>query len=146
MVLVGCSSTATLTILWLFTTSWICTGPYAVLPTLPVIVVSPGVRVPATLWNSPGIVLEDDVEEDDDVDDPPPVPVVAATGTVGACALNDRRATRPAMVPVTARITRRISRSSPQNSNDSKWICRRGTPAPRSASTAAEIIPDGPHT
>src|SRR5580700_8793854 len=38
------------------------------------------------------------------------------------------------------------SRSSPQNSNDSKWICRRGTPAPYSASTAAEIIPDGPHT
>src|SRR5580704_5601717 len=145
MVLVGCSSTATFTILWLFTTSSTCTGPYTVLATLPVIVVSPAVSGPATLWNSPGIVLEDDVEEEDDVDDPP-VPLVDATGTVGTCALNDRRATRPAMVPVTARITLRMSRSSPQNSNDSKWICRRGTPAPRSASTAAEIIPDGPHT
>ena len=81
------------------------------------------------------------------MDDAPPVPLVAATGTVGSCDLNDSRATRPAMVPVTARITRRMSRIvSPQNSNDSKWICRRGTPAPRSASTAAEIMPDGPHT
>src|ERR1700722_2496039 len=112
MVLVGCSSTATFTILWVFTTSWICTGPYAVLATLPVMVVSPAVSVPVVLWNSPGMVLEDDdVEEDvDDVDELLPVPVVAATGTVGACDLNDSRATRPAMVPVTARITRRMSR------------------------------------
>ena len=75
------------------------------------------------------------------------MPVVAATGTLGECDLNDNRATRPAMVPVTARITRRMSRIvSPQNSNDSKWICCRETPASRSASTAAEIIPDGPQT
>ena len=91
-------------------------------------------------------MVEDDEDDVDDVDDPP-VPLVAATGVVGSCDLNDSRATRPAMVPVTARITRRISRIvSPQNSNDSKWICRRGTPASRSASTAAEIMPDGPHT
>ena len=74
--------------------------------TLPVIVVSPAVSGPATLWNSPGIVLEDDEaeEEDDDVDDPP-VPLVDATGTVGECALNDNRATRPAMVRLCGPVT-----------------------------------------
>src|SRR5215467_1267267 len=129
IVLVGCSRIATLTILPLFTTSWTCTGPYTVWPTLPVIVVSPWVNGPATLRNSPGTV----VAEEEDEEDPPAVPVVAATGTAGECDLNDNRATRPAMVPVTARITRRMSRIvSPQNSNDSKWICRRETPAPRS--------------
>src|SRR5690349_24074710 len=115
MVFIGCSRIATLTILPLFTTSWTCTGPYTVLPTLPVIVVSPAVKGPATLRNSPGTVV---AEDDEDDEDPPPVPVVAATGTDGECDLNDNRATRPAMVPVTARTTRRISRIvSPQNSN-----------------------------
>src|SRR5271170_5069788 len=101
MVLVGCSSTVTLTILWLFTISRICTGPYTVSATLPVIAVSPAVRPPTALpvGNSPGTVVEDD---EDDVDDPP-VPLVAATGVVGSCDLKDSRATRPAMVPVTAR-------------------------------------------
>ena len=50
------------------------------------------------------------VDEEDDDDDPLPVPLVDATGTVGTCDLNDNRATRPEIVPVTARITRRMSR------------------------------------
>ena len=50
------------------------------------------------------------------------------------------------MVPVTARITRRIVADPPQNSNDSKWMRRPGTPAARSARTAAEVIPGGPQT
>ena len=82
----------------------------------------------------------------DDAEDPPAVPLVEATGRTGECDLNDSRATRPAMVPTTARITRRMTDRLPQNSNDSTWICRRGTPAERSASTAAETMPAGPHT
>ena len=79
--------------------------------------------------NSPGTVVvcppeeeEDDEDEEEEEDElPPDPPLVAAAGTDGTCDLNDSRATRPAMVPVTARITRRIVADPlPQNSNDSK--------------------------
>src|ERR1043165_1450805 len=104
--------------------------------------------------NAPGTTSvcpppEDDGEvevEDEEAEVPPVPPVVAATGADGTCDLNDSRATRPAMVPVTARIARRMTRFSPQNWNDSKWMCRRGTPAARSARTAAEVMPAGPQT
>ena len=33
-----------------------------------------------------------------------------------------------------------------QNSNDSWWMCRRGTPAARSAATTAAVMPSGPQT
>src|SRR6266571_1254672 len=38
------------------------------------------------------------------------------------------------------------ARIPPQNSNDSKWMCRLGTPAARSARTAEEVMPAGPQT
>ena len=105
--------------------------------------------------NSPGTVVvcppDDEDEEDEDEEDEdellPDPPVVAATGMDGTCDLNDSRATRPAMVPVTARITRRMFADPlPQNSNDSKWMRCLGTPAARSARTAAAVMPAGPQT
>src|SRR5207249_11547252 len=100
--------------------------------------------------NAPGTTSVCPPPEDDEdaVDDevPPEPPVVAATGADGTCDLNDSRATRPAMVPATARITRRMARILPQNSNDPKWMRCRGTPAARSARTAAEVMPAGPQT
>src|SRR5271154_3127199 len=109
-------------------------------------VVSPAARPPDALpvGTAPGAGADEDGAAD--ADDPAPVPLVAATGMAGTCDLNDSRATRPAMVPVTARITRRMTDRLPQNSNNSTWTCPRGTPAERSASTAAETMPAGPHT
>src|SRR5712691_8900863 len=87
---------------------------------------------------------DEDAEEDELLPDPL---TVAATGLDGMCDLNDSRATRPAMVPVTARITRRMF-ADPllQNSNDSTWIRCLGTPAARSAWTAEAVMPPGPQT
>src|ERR1700761_7071804 len=116
-VLVGCMSTATLTILPFRLISWIWTGPYEVLATFPLTAVSPAGKFLAIdpCGNAPGTTSvcpppEDDGEVEDEEVEVPPVPVVAATGADGTCDLNDSRATRPAMVPVTARITRRMTR------------------------------------
>src|SRR5580698_1183607 len=156
MVLLGCCRTDTLTILLSFTTSWIWTGPYIVSATFPVTVCSPAGR--PVCWPvvnpwppeddpEPDEPVPDDPEPDPDVPpDETPVPLVAAA-MAGTCDLNDRRATRPAMVLTTARMARRISAGPPfQNWNDSKWMCRFGTPAACSASTAAEVMPSGPQT
>ncbi len=78
---------------------------------MPSTAVSPAGRFLATdpCGNSPGTVCVCPPEEDeDDEDELPPEPAAAATGIDGTCDLNDSRATRPAMVPVTARITRRM--------------------------------------
>jgi hypothetical protein len=101
-----------------------------VLATFPLTAVSPAGRFLAIdpCGNAPGTTSvwpppedDEDAEEDDDEDEVPPAPpVVAATGADGTCDLNDNRATRPAMVPATARITRRMARILSQNSNDSK--------------------------
>src|SRR5690348_18063033 len=142
-------STATLTILPFRLISWIWTVPYEMLATCPLTAVSPAGKFLAIdpCGNAPGTtsVCPPPEVEDEEVE-VPPVPVVAATGADGTCDLNDSRATRPAMVPVTARITRRMTRIPPQNSNDSKWMRRRGTPAASSARTAAEVMPAGPQT
>src|SRR5689334_24210469 len=111
-------STATLTILAFRLISWIWTGPYEVFATFPLTAVSPAGRFLAIdpCGNAPGTTSvcpppEDGGEvEDEDVEVPPVPPVVAATGADGTCDLNDSRATRPAMVPVMARITRRMTR------------------------------------
>src|SRR5690348_16976864 len=151
-------STATLTILPFRLISWIWTGPYEVLATFPLTAVSPAGRflaidpcgkAPGTTSVCPPPLDDADAagEAPDDDDAPPPEPpAVAARGLDGTCDLNDSRATRPAMVPVTARITRRMVADPPQNSNDSKWMRCPGIPAARRARTAAEVMPDGPQT
>src|SRR6478672_9421950 len=81
-----------------------------------------------------------------------PVVLIAAGGfaTDAECVLNDSRPTRPAIVPTMANATRRMTMSlflpAAQNSNDSWWICRRGTSASRSAATTDSAIRSGPQT
>src|SRR5690349_17801358 len=149
-------STATLTILPFRLISWIWTGPYEVLATFPLTAVSPAGRflaidpcgnAPGTTSVCPPPLADEDADEEAPAADVPPAPLaVAASGLDGTCDLNDSRAARPAMVPVTARITRRMVADPPQNSNDSKWMRCLGTPAARSAATAAEVMPAGPQT
>ena len=70
-----------------------------------------------------------------------------AAGDVTLCVLNDSSMTRAATVPTIARMTRRMGKpfvTGGQNSNDSWWIWRRGTPASRSAAMAAVVMPGGP--
>src|ERR1700733_12356719 len=119
MVLLGCCRTDTLTILLSFTTSWIWTGPEIELATLPVTVCSSAGRPVcfpvANPWppevDPPKPDPDDPEPEPDPEPDVPPddTPVPLAAATAGTCDLNDRRATRPAMVAVTARMARRIS-------------------------------------
>src|SRR5689334_22627095 len=125
-------STATLTILAFRLISWIWTGPYEVFATFPLTAVSPAGRFLAIdpCGNAPGTISvcpppEDDEaeEEDDEAEVPPEPPAVAATGTDGTCDLNDSRATRPAMVPVTARITRRMARILPLRTRTTRSGC-----------------------
>ena len=135
-----------MTILLFFTTSWICTGPYTVLATLPVTVVSPGVRVPASS-GTPRVSSCAEDDDEDDVVDPPLVPVVAATGMVGSRALERQQGHQsgdgaghgedhPA----------HDADRFPSELERLEVDLPPRDPAPRSASNAAEIIPDGPHT
>jgi hypothetical protein len=118
----------------------------AVSPAGRFLAIDPCGNAPGTTSVCPLPLAGEAVAEDEDVLPPEPL-AVAATGLDGTCDLNDSRAARPAIVPVTARMTRRISADPlPQNSNDSKWILCLGTPAARSARTAAEVMPAGPQT
>src|ERR1700748_1044008 len=147
-------STATLTILPFRLISWIWTGPYEVLATFPSTAVSPAGRFLAIdpCGNAPGTTSvcpppEDDEDDDDEV--PPDPPAVAATGADGMCDLNDSRATRPATVPATARITRRMARilslrTRTTRSGCAAWAPRRHAahgPRRRSSRTARRRRP-----
>ena len=69
----------------------------------------------------------------------------AEVGAVGLWVLNDSSITSPAAVLAMAAMTRRTGvLLVGQNSKDSWWSCRRGTPAARRACLAAVVMPGGP--